>query len=329
MRPIQLFELFRKKHIVVIGDVMIDAYLKGKVNRMSPEAPVPIVNFSGHEERLGGAANVALNLTSLGAKVTMASVIGTDTAGEQLHGLLEQHKIGTTGLVASKERQTTIKTRVLGNNQQLLRIDQEQTSDIDDRAEDDLIGAVKKLVDDGCDAVIFEDYNKGTLTEKVIERVIAYANQCQVMTTVDPKLNHFLTYKEVTLFKPNLKELGEGLGTTIDGRDQDAVKAAIDELERCIKSEYLFVTMSEHGVLMRHKNEYYSSAAHHRNITDVSGAGDTVIAVATLCLTAGQSPQNIAEIANLAGGIVCEYPGVVAIDADRLLQEVQKLNIRC
>ncbi len=329
MRPLQLFELFPKKHIVVIGDVMIDAYLKGKVNRMSPEAPVPIVNFSGREERLGGAANVALNLTSLGAKVTMASVIGNDTAGEQLHGLLEQHKIGTTGLVASKERQTTIKTRVLGNNQQLLRIDQEQTSDIDDRAEDDLIDAVKKLVDDGCDAIIFEDYNKGTLTEKVIEQVIAYANECQVMTTVDPKLNHFLTYKEVTLFKPNLKELGEGLGTTIDGGDQDAVKAAIDDLEGRIKSEYLFVTMSEHGVLMRHKNEYYSSAAHHRNITDVSGAGDTVIAVATLCLTAGQSPQNIAEIANLAGGIVCEYPGVVAIDADRLLQEVQKLDIRC
>lgn len=329
MRPVQLFESFPKKHIVVIGDVMIDAYLKGKVNRMSPEAPVPIVNFTGREERLGGAANVALNLTSLGAKVTMASVIGNDTAGQQLYNLLDKHGIGTYGLVESKERQTTIKTRVLGNNQQLLRVDQEQTNAIDKSAEEALVAKVIQLIDTGCDAIIFEDYNKGTLTKGVIENIIDSANQRGVITTVDPKLEHFLTYKNVTLFKPNLKELSEGLGKTIDGADQDAVKGAMDALQDRMNSDYLFVTMSEHGVLMRHKDEYFSSAAHHRNITDVSGAGDTVIAVATLCLTAGQSPQNIAEIANLAGGIVCEYPGVVAIDADRLLQEIQKLNIQC
>ena len=324
-----LFQSFREKHIVVLGDVMIDAYLEGKVNRVSPEAPVPIVNFSRREERLGGAANVALNLLSLGAKVTMASVIGDDAEADTLVGLMDQRGIKTDGLVRSNDRQTTVKTRVLGNNQQLLRIDKEQTDDISKQAESALLEAISKIIEAGCDAIIFEDYNKGVLTQELIVKVIELANKNHVITTVDPKLKNFLAYKGVNLFKPNLKELSEGINRSIDITDRDDFESAAAELNSILHADQLFVTMSEHGVYIEHEDEKTYVPAHRRTITDVSGAGDTVISLATLCLVAGLSSKTIAEIANLAGGIVCESPGVVAIDADRLLGEAKKLNIQC
>lgn len=324
-----LFQSFQDKHIVVLGDVMIDAYLEGKVTRVSPEAPVPIVNFSSREERLGGAANVALNLLSLGAKVTMASVIGNDDEAETLLGLMNQRGIETDGLVRSADRQTTVKTRVLGNNQQLLRVDKEQTDDISESATSKLLSAISKIIAEGCDAIIFEDYNKGVLTEDLIEKVIELAKQNDVITTVDPKLKNFLAYKGVTLFKPNLKELSEGINRTIDVKDRHDFESAVSELNSILHADQLFVTMSEHGVFIEHKNEKTYVPAHRRTITDVSGAGDTVISVATLCLVAGLPAKTIAEMANLAGGIVCESPGVVAIDANRLLEEAKKLNIQC
>lgn len=324
-----LFQSFQNKHIVVLGDVMIDAYLEGKVTRVSPEAPVPIVNFSSREERLGGAANVALNLLSLGAKVTMASVIGNDNEAETLLGLMNQRGIETDGLVRSADRQTTVKTRVLGNNQQLLRVDKEQTDDISESATSKLLSAISKIISEGCDAIIFEDYNKGVLTEDLIEKVIELAKQNNVITTVDPKMKNFLAYKGVTLFKPNLKELSEGINRTIDVNDRHDFESAVAELNSILHADQLFVTMSEHGVFIEHENEKIYVPAHRRTITDVSGAGDTVISVATLCLVTGQSSKTIAEMANLAGGIVCESPGVVAIDASRLLEEAKKLNIQC
>lgn len=324
-----LFSSFQDKHIVVLGDIMIDAYLEGKVNRVSPEAPVPIVNFNAREERLGGAANVALNLLSLGAKVTMASVIGNDDEAKVVLDLMKDRGIQTSGIVQINDRQTTVKTRVLGNKQQLLRIDKEQTDDIDSIAEERLIQAIETVLIQGCDALIFEDYNKGVLTENLIEKVIELCRSHNVLTTVDPKLKNFLAYKGVSLFKPNLKELSEGINRQIDVSDKTDFENAVAELNAILHANQLFVTMSEHGVFIREEQEKYYVPAHRRTITDVSGAGDTVISVATLCLIAGLNAKTIAEMANLAGGIVCEEPGVVAIDASRLLAEAKKLNIQC
>jgi rfaE bifunctional protein kinase chain/domain len=324
-----LFESFKEKHIVVLGDVMIDAYLEGVVNRVSPEAPVPIVNFTKREERLGGAANVALNLLSLGAKVSMASVIGKDEDAKTLLALMQEKGINTNAVIQQEDRKTTVKTRVIGNNQQLLRVDKEQVDDIDQAGAQHLIEAIEQRFTEGCDAIIFEDYNKGVLTEMLIEKVIELAQKHDVLTTVDPKLNNFLSYKGVSLFKPNLKELSEGIKRTVNVEDKHEFENAVNDLNGMLNADHIFVTLSEHGVFIVSKNEKHYVPAHRRMITDVSGAGDTVISVATLCLAAGMSAKTIAEMANLAGGIVCEELGVVAIDAERLYNEAVKMQIQC
>lgn len=321
----QLFEDFSRRKILVLGDVMIDAYLEGKVNRMSPEAPVPIVSFTSQEQRLGGAANVALNLLSLGASVTICSVIGDDNNGKDLQDLMRKQAISVEGLVSSPNRKTTVKTRVIGNNQQLLRVDNEQTNDILRSEEDELVSKIEDLLKSNFDAIIFEDYNKGVLTESLIGRVISLAKKYKVVTTVDPKLKNFYAFKGVTLFKPNLKELRDGVKRMVDVNDKQDFEAAVLEMNRELNAENVFVTLSEHGVFIQNSSTKHYIPAHIRTIADVSGAGDTVISVATLCLLAGQPIENIAAIANLAGGLVCERVGVVAIDKSQLKSELEKL----
>ncbi len=321
----QLFEDFSRRKILVLGDVMIDAYLEGKVNRMSPEAPVPIVSFTSEEQRLGGAANVALNLLSLGASVTICSVIGDDNNGKDLQDLMRKQAISVEGLVLSPNRKTTVKTRVIGNNQQLLRVDNEQTNDILKSEEDQLVSKIEDLLKSNFDAIIFEDYNKGVLTESLIDRVISLAKKYNVVTSVDPKLKNFYAFKGVTLFKPNLKELRDGVKRMVDVNDKEDFEAAVLEMNQELNAENVFVTLSEHGVFIQNSSSKHYIPAHFRNIADVSGAGDTVISVATLCLLAGQPIENIAAIANLAGGLVCERVGVVAIDKSQLKSELEKL----
>ncbi len=320
----QIVEEFKNKRILVIGDVMIDAYLLGNVNRVSPEAPVPIVSLQKEEERLGGAANVAINLVAMGASAVICSVIGNDRSGKKMIELLESNTISAEGLVLSNNRETTVKTRVIGNNQHLIRIDSEQTNDIDSSEELQLIEKVKQLLSKGIDAIIFEDYNKGVLTEKVIENVITLAKQFNVPTTVDPKNKNFFAYKNVTLFKPNLKELKEGVGMTFKFEQNDLFEEAVTRLEQNLNNKISFVTLSEHGVFIKDAEKKHYIPAHIRNIADVSGAGDTVISVATLCLTVDLPIHLIAEIANLAGGLVCEKSGVVSIDKNQLISEVEK-----
>lgn len=322
----QVASEFINKRILVIGDVMIDAYMLGNVNRVSPEAPVPIVSLKKDEERLGGAANVAINLVALGAQVTLCSVIGNDKSGLLLKDLLKKHSISSKGITLSNERTTTVKTRVIGNNQHLLRIDAEETDDITKSEEETLLAKVESILLDGIDAIIFEDYNKGVLTERVIQDVVELANEKEIITTVDPKHKNFYAYKNVTLFKPNLKELKEGVNKQFTFQDTVLFNEAINYLEKQLNNQITFVTLSEYGVFIKdHKTSHHISA-HIRNIADVSGAGDTVIAVATLCLTAGLSLKEVAEIANLAGGLVCEKSGVVSIDKDQLIKEVSLLR---
>lgn len=321
----QLFEDFSRRKILVLGDVMLDAYLEGKVNRMSPEAPVPIVSFTSQEQRLGGAANVALNLLSFGASVTICSVIGADNNGQDLQDLMRKQSISVEGLVLSPNRKTTVKTRVIGNNQQLLRVDNEQTNDILRSEEDELVSKIQELLKSNFDAIIFEDYNKGVLTESLIGRVISLAKKYNVVTTVDPKQKNFFAYKGVTLFKPNLKELSYGVKRLVDVNNKLDFEAAVLEMNQELNAENVFVTLSEHGVFIQNSSSKHYIPAHFRNIADVSGAGDTVISVATLCLLAGESIENIAAIANLAGGLVCECVGVVAIDKSQLKSELERL----
>ena len=306
---------------------MIDSYVRGTVNRISPEAPVPIVSLQKDEDRLGGAANVAINLVSMGATAIICSVIGNDKSGEKMVTLLAENSISSEGLIFSADRQTTVKTRVIGNNQHLLRIDSEQTDDITASEENELVLKVKEILNQQVDAIIFEDYNKGVLTERVIQQIIEFANSKNIPTTVDPKNKNFFAYKNVTLFKPNLKELKEGVGMKFSFTDLPNFEKAVEVLEGKLSNTISFVTLSEHGVFIKDKNNKHYIPAHIRNIADVSGAGDTVISLATLCLTAGLSIKEIAEIANLAGGLVCEKSGVVSIDKDLLIEEVE-LGIR-
>jgi rfaE bifunctional protein kinase chain/domain len=321
-----IFEQFPGKRIAVVGDVMLDAYLRGGVFRVSPEAPVPIVSLDKKEDRLGGAANVALNLVSLGAKAIICSVIGNDKDGNRLVELLAEQGISSEGIVQSENRQTTVKTRVIGNNQQLLRIDAEQTDDINDSEENQIIAKIQNLIPQGIDALIFEDYNKGVLTQNVIQKIIQLCQENQIVTTVDPKKTNFLAYKGVTLFKPNLKELKEGLDVHFSIENKSDFEKAVLQLEQILQNEITFITLSENGVFIKNEADKIYIPAHLRNIADVSGAGDTVISVATLCLTLGLPISEIAEIANLAGGLVCEKSGVVSIELTQLKAEMTKIK---
>ncbi|TNE70306.1 MAG: D-glycero-beta-D-manno-heptose-7-phosphate kinase [Bacteroidetes bacterium] len=320
-----IFGSFKSKRILIVGDVMIDAYLKGKVSRISPEAPVPIINLQAREERLGGAANVAMNIKAMGAEPILCTVVGDDGGADRFDRLLKNEGLTNEGIIRFADRVTAVKTRVIGNNQQLLRVDEEMIQNLSTEQEDQLVQKVESLIKKGVDALIFEDYNKGTLTAEVIRRLIEIAKENGVLTTVDPKFENFLNYTGVTLFKPNLKELSEGLGRLIEfSEDRSQFESAVAELENKLNNTYTFVTLSEHGVFMKDGDGKHYLPAHRRSISDVSGAGDTVIAVATLCLSAGLSGLEVAQIANLAGGLVCEHRGVVPIDRDRLLSETIK-----
>ena len=312
--------------MLVIGDVMLDAYVMGKVNRISPEAPVPIVSLENKDARIGGAGNVALNLLALGAKPIICGVIGEDSSGDKLLNLFEKNGISTDGLVKSMARKTTVKTRVISNKQQLLRIDSESTFPLLESEEIKLNNTIQNIINQGIDGIIFEDYNKGVLTDSVIQNTIKIAKEKDIPTAVDPKKENFLSYRGVSLFKPNLKELKEGLNLNFDfNSNKELFEKGIEVLEEKLQNEISFVTLSENGVFIKNKTENYYVPAHVRSISDVSGAGDTVIAVATLCLISGASTKQIAEISNLAGGLVCEKSGVVSISKNDLLKEVSEL----
>ena len=321
-----LFDKFNGLRILVIGDVMLDAYVMGKVNRISPEAPVPIVSLENEDARIGGAGNVALNLLALGAKPIICGVIGEDSSGDKLLNLFEKNGISTDGLVKSMARKTTVKTRVISNKQQLLRIDSESTFPLLESEEIKLNNTIQNIINQGIDGIIFEDYNKGVLTDSVIQNTIKIAKEKDIPTAVDPKKENFLSYKGVSLFKPNLKELKEGLNLNFDfNSNKELFEKGIEVLEEKLQNEISFITLSEYGVFIKNQTEKYYVPAHMRSISDVSGAGDTVIAVATLCLISGASTKQIAQISNLAGGLVCEKSGVVSISKNDLLKEVSEL----
>ncbi|MBC8052329.1 MAG: D-glycero-beta-D-manno-heptose-7-phosphate kinase [Sphingobacteriaceae bacterium] len=322
----KLFQQFNNQNILIIGDVMMDSYLWGSVERISPEAPVPVVSVRKKENRLGGAANVVLNVQSLGATPIICSVIGEDIEGEEFLSILQKQGLSTEGIIKLKTRPTTVKTRVISQNQQMIRIDAEVDKEISLEESDQLFSVIKSIITSRrIDAIIFEDYDKGVITEYLINKVVALAKSKNIITVVDPKKRNFLNYKGVTLFKPNLKELREGLKIDVDASNHAELELAVTKLHSKLQSDMVMVTLSEQGVYMYSKEGKRVIPAHIRNIADVSGAGDTVIATTAVCLAAGADAFNTASIANLAGGLVCEYVGVVPINKEELLKEAQTL----
>ncbi len=322
-----LFERFTGMQVLVIGDVMLDAYMFGTVDRISPEAPVPIVSVNRKEDRLGGAANVAINIQSLGAKPFLCSVIGDDAAAGLFEQLMKEQDISAKGIIRSRERVTTIKTRIIGNNHQLLRVDEEQTRTISDDESALLLLAIRQILDtEKTDVILIEDYDKGVLHPELITKVLDLAHSRRIPVTVDPKKRNFMSYNQVSLFKPNLQELKTGLKTDIDRLSRESLDQTAGKFRTDHAIDRIMVTLSEAGVYVADDTGSMIIPAHIRNISDVSGAGDTVISVASLCLAAGLTSADMASLSNLAGGLVCEKVGVVPIDKDQFMEEALQLS---
>jgi len=318
----EILQKLENQHVLIIGDVMLDRYLMGSVSRISPEAPVPVVLHHRTDDRLGGAANVALNIRALGAVPILCSIVGDDADGTALTEMLPDAGIRADGLLRSPDRKTTVKTRVLGNNQQMLRIDSEDVHDL--RAEDErrLIERTTALLDDlPVRAVIFQDYNKGVLTPTVIRTLLEKARQRGILSAVDPKKANFFAYEGATLFKPNLKEIRDSAPFLVKP-EVESLQQAATFLRKNLQSKTIMITLSEKGLFLDDESSSRLHPTVPRNVADVSGAGDTVISIATLGFAAGLDNNTVAALSNLAGGQVCEYPGVVPVRRDVLEAEL-------
>ena len=322
----QIFDSFNNLRILIIGDVMIDSYIFGKVERISPEAPIPVVNVKRKEIRLGGAGNVAMNIKSLGATPILCSVVGADSEAADLINLLNTNDLPTDGIIQSPERVTTVKQRIMAGSQHVVRIDSEMDSVINAEERSLLIEKAKYLIP-SCDVVIFEDYDKGVLDKESIQQIVAFAKENNVPTIVDPKKRNFTHYQGTDLFKPNLKELKEGLKIDFNADKIEDIREIVAKAKKMLGVNGIFLTLSERGVFIDFQDEIHHISAHLRSITDVSGAGDTVVSIAAICLALKLSPKTVAELSNLGGGLVCEYVGVIPIEKEKLRLEYLKSTI--
>ncbi len=324
VKTANIFEAFDRLNVLIVGDVMIDRYLSGKVERISPEAPVPVVHLQTREDRLGGAANVALNIRALGAAPHLCSVIGTDANAELLLQLLPENGLSPKGIVQSRQRPTTVKTRVLAGSQQLLRLDEEATDDLAEPEAGQLLEIIRALLEErDIHVIVFQDYNKGVLTTEVIRAIMLEAVKRDIPTAVDPKFKNFWTYNHVTLFKPNLKEIRHQLTESVLP-EEASLRRAAELVRQKLGNRYTLITLSEKGLFIDHQGESLLEPTRPRQIADVSGAGDTVISVAALGLALGLDMQDMAVLSNLAGGQVCERLGVVPVDKAQLRREYEQ-----
>ena len=320
---------------MIVGDVMIDSYMWGKVTRISPEAPVPVVAVTKREKRLGGAANVALNIEAMGAIPIICSVLGDDDSSKDFQQIMYDANMDRRGIVTSDNRMTTVKSRVIGNSMHIVRVDEESTHSLSAIEEDMLLDRINRAIKTmHIDAIIFQDYDKGCITQRIIDEVTTLARRKKILTTVDPKHRNFSSFKNVTLFKPNLKELREGLNIEIDDSSEENLMRDLMEASKILHErqniDIVLTTLSSRGM---YACDYRSGEAHAilvpscaHSVSDVSGAGDTVISVITLALAAGMELDEAVRCANLAGGIVCEQVGVVPINPERLKQEMGKAH---
>ncbi|MEL7160762.1 MAG: bifunctional ADP-heptose synthase [Bacteroidota bacterium] len=308
--------------ILVVGDVMIDRYLDGRVDRISPEAPVPVMRLGREDNRLGGAANVALNLKALGATPLLAGAIGADENGTIFRQLLAEHGLTDAHLLEDPERCTTVKTRLVAQGQQLMRVDREDTHDLTGAAAGAIVRDLEAMFETAPpDLLLFQDYNKGVLTASLVADLLELCAKYDVPTVVDPKDRNFWAYREVGLFKPNLREIQQQLDFPVvpELPSLDRAAAAIFAKTDC---SAVMITLSEHGIYVHDGNQSAIYPTNARDVADVSGAGDTVISVAACGLAAGMPLGKIAELANLAGAQVIAKRGVVAVDLAALREDI-------
>jgi D-glycero-beta-D-manno-heptose-7-phosphate kinase len=314
----QIFMSYTSKNIAVIGDVMLDKYVFGKVERISPEAPVPVIDVQENSIRLGGAANVATNIRSLGGKALLFGIVGNDADAEELKYAMKQEHLAPDYLIVEEKRPTTAKTRVIAQSHHIVRIDSETRRPISAETEERLLSKLKSYIH-ALHAIVFEDYNKGVLTRPLIKKVSALAAKHHVPVTVDPKKDNFFEYKHTTVFKPNLKEISDALGKKFSNTDDDALKAC-EMLQKKIKAKNIVLTRSEKGMTIFNGKSATHIPTAAIEVADVSGAGDTVIAALTLSIASGLDCVQSARIANLAAGVVCAEVGAIAVDKKKLFE---------
>lgn len=321
----KIFASFNKVNVLIVGDLMLDSYFWGDVSRISPEAPVPIVSVTQKDNRLGGAGNVAKNIQAMGGTPYLCGIIGKDDNGDKMLQIMKANKLPANGVIRVEDRPTTTKTRIISSNHHIVRIDEEIDTPISEVNSDKLFNQIEKLVAGGkIGVIIFEDYDKGVISAQLISEITALAKKHKVPTVVDPKKRNFLAYRHVTLFKPNLKELREGLNADLTPKDMEGMRRAIEVMRKKQEIDVALITLSEHGVYVNSDTDKKLIPAHIRNISDVSGAGDTVISVAALCCAVGVPAETMAFLSNLAGGQVCEKSGVVPVNKEQLLEEAKQ-----
>lgn len=321
---INLFNQFNKKRVLIVGDSMIDAYMWGHIERMSPEAPVPVVQIDKHENRLGGAANVARNIRSLGADTVLCTVVGDDEKSLIFDELLKNEGITNKGVFISKKRRTTLKTRIISDDKHQIRVDEEDVFNI--KEEKGFINLVNKLMIDCIDVIILQDYNKGVLTRNIIKTIVKKAKEKNIPVIVDPKEENYDAFTGCDTMKPNLNELKKGMNLQFND-DLNEIQSAAIKLKNKLNLKSVLLTLSEKGICIQYKDSFKHYPAFENNIVDVSGAGDTVISVAALCLACKVNYSNLAILSNLAGGIVCRNVGVVPINKNLFLEKSLELKI--
>jgi rfaE bifunctional protein kinase chain/domain len=321
----ELKKNFNGKRIVVVGDMMLDGYFWGDVKRISPEAPVPVLEVEEEFFRFGGAANVAFNILTLGGVPVPVGVIGKDTYGTIFSSLLKEKKITEEGIIIDVERPTTTKTRVIANSQHVVRIDKESKAYISNKIERQILSFLENSISK-IDGIILQDYNKGILTPNLISKIISLANNKNILITVDPKFDNFFEYKNVTVFKPNRKETEAVLGTRI--KSNNDISSAGKTLLHKLNSSYVLLTLGEGGIAVFEKGDKERRMpTKARNVADVSGAGDTVISTLTIALASGADIYESSFLANYAAGIVCGEVGIVPIEKEKLFETVLKDNL--
>jgi D-glycero-beta-D-manno-heptose-7-phosphate kinase len=313
---------FNGLKIAVVGDMMLDCYYRGDVKRISPEAPVPVVEIENEFYRFGGAANVALNILRLGGVPFPVGVIGYDSYGTIFSSLIKESGISEEGILLDESRPTTAKTRVIADNQHVVRIDKESKDYLSKTLQNKILRYLDNKIKD-LDGIILEDYNKGVLSHFLIEKTIELANKNKIPITVDPKFNNFFAYKNVTVFKPNKKEAEDVLGIKIRSNG-DISTAGIKLLER-LDAKYVLLTLGEEGIAIFEKGKAEKRMPTKAiEVADVSGAGDTVISTVTMALASGVNILEAGYLANYAGGIVCGEVGIVPIEKDLLFNTILK-----
>ena len=313
-----IFKHITGKRVAVIGDFMIDRYFWGSVSRISPEAPVPIVEIERETEQLGGAANVANNIISLGAEPYPIGIIGDDSSGQRLLELIRKAGFCTEGIFVDDTRPTTIKTRIIADDQHVVRTDRESCKEMNTALQDNIYNHLESLIP-SLDAIIIEDYNKGMLSQPLVTRLVELADHHRCITTVDPKFNHFFDYRHVTVFKPNRREAEQILATELNS-EQEITRAG-ETLLRQLQCKNVLITLGADGMaLFQNDGQVHRIPTRARRVHDVSGAGDTVISTLTAALTGGANIVEAATLANYAASIVIEEVGAVPIDKKKLIQ---------